>query len=107
MAVGVAVANAILLVTFAHRDHLSGLSRNEAAISGASSRLRPIMMTSLAMMAGMVPMAMSGGQAAPLGRAVLGGLAFGTLATLLILPAAFAFFSSKTARSAALDTDLD
>jgi multidrug efflux pump subunit AcrB len=65
------------------------------------------MMTSLAMMAGMVPMAMSGGQAAPLGRAVLGGFAFGTLATLLILPAAFAFFSSKTARSAALDTDLD
>lgn len=105
MAVGVAVANAILLVTFARRAHLQGLSRSEAAVEGVCSRLRPIMMTSLAMMAGMLPMALGGGQAGPLGRAVLGGLALGTVATLLILPAAYAFFTTKTARSASLDPD--
>jgi multidrug efflux pump subunit AcrB len=62
-------------------------------------------MTSLAMMAGMAPMAVSLGQSAPLARAVLGGLAFGTLATLLILPAAFALLSAKTAKSSSLDPD--
>ena len=84
MAVGVAVANAILLVTFAERSRLAGKSSGDAALGGAVSRLRPILMTSLAMIAGMLPMAIgfgeSGGQTAPLGRAVIGGLAVATLA---------------------------
>jgi multidrug efflux pump subunit AcrB len=102
MAVGVAVANAILLVTFAERARLTGLSAEEASISGASSRLRPILMTSLAMIAGMLPMAAgvgeSGQQSAPLGRAVVGGLAVATVATLLVLPAVFAVVRGKASR---------
>ena len=102
MAVGVAVANAILLVTFAERARLAGQNASDAAISGASSRLRPILMTSLAMIAGMLPMAAgvgeSGQQSAPLGRAVVGGLAFATLATLLVLPAVFAVIRGKAGR---------
>jgi multidrug efflux pump subunit AcrB len=102
MAIGVAVANAILLVTFAERARLSGQSAAEAAVSGAASRLRPILMTSLAMIAGMLPMAAglgeSGQQSAPLGRAVVGGLALATLATLFVLPAAFAVIRGKAGR---------
>jgi multidrug efflux pump subunit AcrB len=105
MAVGVAVANAILLITFANRAHHLGLSRNEAAVEGVCSRLRPILMTSFAMIAGMVPMALGGGQAGPLAKAVIGGLALGTVATLFLLPAAFALLARKTARSSSLDPD--
>lgn len=94
MAIGIAVANSILLVTFAERDRMSGQTASDAAVLGASSRLRPILMTSLAMAAGMVPMALGlgegGAQSAPLGRAVIGGLLMATLATLFIVPAAFA-----------------
>ena len=79
MAVGVAVANAILLVTFAERTARPAAPAAEAAVDGASDRLRPILMTSCAMIAGMVPMALGlgegGEQTAPLGRAVIGGLA--------------------------------
>ena len=93
MAVGVAVANAILLVTFAEKARLTGLEVGESARTGAEERLRPILMTSCAMIAGMVPMALGlgegGEQSAPLGRAVIGGLAAATAATLLILPAVF------------------
>ncbi len=108
MAVGVAVANAILLVTFAERSRLAGASAANAAVEGARSRLRPILMTSLAMMAGMVPMALGlgegGEQTAPLGRAVVGGLAFATLATLLVLPALFSLVQARAhRRSASLD----
>ena len=108
MAVGVAVANAILLVTFAERSRLAGSNAAEAAIEGARSRLRPILMTSTAMIAGMTPMALglgeSGQQAAPLGRAVVGGLAFATAATLLVLPAIFALVQARVhRRSASLD----
>jgi multidrug efflux pump subunit AcrB len=96
MAVGVAVANAILLVTFAERSRREGLSAVSAAVEGARSRARPILMTSAAMIAGMIPMALgigeSGDQTAPLGRAVIGGLLASTAATLFILPAAFALF---------------
>lgn len=105
MAVGVAVANAILLVTFASRAHHAGLARNDAAVHGASSRLRPILMTSFAMIAGMIPLALSGGTAGPLGKAVIGGLALGTVATLFLLPAAFALLSRKQAVSPSLDPD--
>jgi multidrug efflux pump subunit AcrB len=103
MAVGVAVANAILLVTFAERTRLAGSSALAAAITGAESRLRPIMMTSLAMIAGMIPMALGvgegGDQTAPLARAVIGGLAAATLATLLILPAIFVDVQRRAGRS--------
>jgi multidrug efflux pump subunit AcrB len=110
MAVGVAVANAILLVTFAERSRLQGAESGEAAVEGARSRLRPILMTSLAMIAGMLPMALGlgegGEQNAPLGRAVVGGLAAGTLATLLVLPSVFKFVRSRSGRrSISLDPD--
>jgi len=105
MAVGVAVSNSILLVTFAER----GRSRTDAlaaAIEGARSRLRPILMTSLAMIAGMVPMALglgaSGEQAAALGRAVVGGLAAATLATLLVVPAIYALLAQRAAHEVSL-----
>src|ERR1043166_5922080 len=108
MAVGVAVANAILLITFAERSRLGGASASDAAVEGARSRLRPILMTSLAMIAGMMPMALGlgegGQQTAPLGRAVIGGLALATIATLLVLPAIFAIVQSRAhRRSASLD----
>lgn len=94
MAIGVSVANAILLVTFAEQHRLAGADALAAALTGAKSRLRPILMTSLAMIAGMLPLALAlgegGEQTAPLGRAVIGGLAASTLAVLLILPALFA-----------------
>lgn len=94
MALGVAVANAILLVTFAERARVNGATAAEAAKEGARSRLRPILMTSLAMIAGMLPVAIGLGDAdrqmVPLGRAVIGGLAVATIATLFVLPAIFA-----------------
>ena len=111
MAIGVAVANAILLVTFAegHRRE-EGADARRAAVEGARGRLRPILMTSCAMIAGMLPMAMGwsegGEQTAPLGRAVIGGLAGATLATLAVLPAAFAMVQGLAGReSASLDPD--
>ena len=110
MAIGVAIANAILFVTFAERARLAGQSAAEAGVSGAVSRLRPIVMTTLAMMAGMLPMAAGWGeggqQAAPLGRAVIGGLALATLATLWVLPSVFALIRAKAPRrSPSLDPD--
>ena len=110
MAVGVAVANSILLVTYAERSRLGGAAPAAAAVEGAQSRLRPILMTSLAMIAGMMPMALGlgegGEQSAPLGRAVVGGLAVASLATLLILPSLFAIVQGRAhRRSASLDPD--
>jgi multidrug efflux pump subunit AcrB len=110
MAIGVAVANAILLVTFAERSRAEGREPWEAAIEGARSRLRPILMTSFAMIAGMIPMALGlgegGEQTAPLGRAVIGGLIGATCATLIVLPAIFATLQPRHARiSASLDPD--
>jgi multidrug efflux pump subunit AcrB len=109
MAVGVAVANAILLVTFAERARRSGLTPREAALAGVSSRARAILMTSFAMCAGMVPMALglgeSGAQTAPLGRAVLGGLIAATAATLFILPAFFALLTTRKIKPTSLDPD--
>jgi multidrug efflux pump subunit AcrB len=109
MAVGVAVANAILLVTFAEQARVRRADPAAAAIEGGSSRLRPILMTSFAMIAGMMPLALglgeSGDQTAPLGRAVVGGLAFATVATLLVLPSMFTILTSRTVRSPSLDPD--
>ena len=102
MAIGVAVANAILLVTFAERNRIEGAPAAHAAVAGASSRLRPILMTSFAMIAGMLPMAVGlgegGAQTAPLGRAVIGGLIGATFATLVILPAIFAILQGNQTR---------
>jgi multidrug efflux pump subunit AcrB len=93
MAVGVAVANAILLVTFAEQNRKNGAAATEAARAAAVERLRPVLMTSLAMIAGMLPMALAfgagGEETAPLGRAVIGGLAAATVATLFLLPMIF------------------
>ncbi|MBI3874463.1 MAG: efflux RND transporter permease subunit [Verrucomicrobia bacterium] len=109
MAIGVAVANAILLVTFAEKARVNGAAPKDASIEGARSRMRPILMTSFAMMAGMMPMALGlgegGEQTAPLGRAVVGGLAAATFATLFVLPSVFAIITSSRVRSPSLDPD--
>lgn len=110
MAIGVAVANAILLVTFAERARKENRTSNQAAMEGAKSRLRPILMTSGAMLVGMLPMASGlgegGEQTAPLGRAVLGGVLASTIATLFLLPLVFSWIQAKrTTQSASLDPD--
>jgi multidrug efflux pump subunit AcrB len=93
MSIGIATANSILVVSFARDGLASGLSAREAAQQAGVERFRPVVMTALAMLIGMVPMAIGmgdgGEQNAPLGRAVIGGLIVGTFATLLIVPAAF------------------
>ena len=110
MVVGVALANAILLVTFAERRRRAGQPSFEAAREAAGERLRPILMTSLAMISGMIPMALAIGrgseETAPLGRAVIGGLLFATAATLLVLPIVFGFVQRRAStRSVSLDPD--
>jgi multidrug efflux pump subunit AcrB len=110
MAVGVAVANAILLAIFAEQGRREGKEVGAAAVEGAKHRLRPILMTSCAMIAGMVPMSLGlgegGEQTAPLGRAVIGGLAVATFATLFILPPVFAIVQGRSStRSVSLDPD--
>jgi multidrug efflux pump subunit AcrB len=100
MSTGVSVANAILIVTNAESLRLDYRNATRAAVTSASIRLRPILMTSLAMIAGMIPMASgmgeAGEQSAPLGRAVIGGLFASTLAALFILPLVFAWVQDKT-----------
>ncbi|TWF42547.1 multidrug efflux pump subunit AcrB [Chitinophaga polysaccharea] len=99
MSTGVSVANAILIVTNAEKLRLDYQDARKAAVVSAGVRLRPILMTSLAMIAGMIPMASglgeAGDQTAPLGRAVIGGLIASTLAALLILPQAYALIQRK------------
>jgi multidrug efflux pump subunit AcrB len=103
MAIGVSVANAILLVSVAETHRRAGLDAFQAAVAGASSRLRAILMTSFAMIAGMLPMALAfgegGEQTAPLGRAVIGGLAASTIAVLTVLPAVFAIVQRRAKTS--------
>jgi multidrug efflux pump subunit AcrB len=99
MAVGVATANSILLVTFANDERVVGKNQIEAALSAGVTRLRPVLMTALAMIIGMLPMALSlgegGEQNAPLGRAVIGGLIFATFSTLFFVPIVYSFLRSK------------
>jgi multidrug efflux pump subunit AcrB len=95
MAIGIAVANSILLVTFAERARLDGMSVLDAARDGASSRLRAVLMTAAAMVFGMLPMALGEPQSAPLGRAVIGGLLLSTVATLGVLPAVYAIVQGR------------
>jgi len=106
--VGVSVSNAVLLITNAEQLRLQSGNALAAAREAAGIRLRPILMTSLAMIAGMIPMAAglgeAGEQTAPLGRAVIGGLVASTFAALLILPLAFAWVQGKaTTQSVSLD----
>ena len=114
MAVGVAVANAILLVAFADKARRQGSADSaSAARTGAVERLRAILMTSCAMIVGMVPLALALGegaeQSAPLGRAVIGGLTVATAATLLVLPAIFTLVmgSSKVSSASLHPDDVD
>ena len=110
MAIGVAVANAILLVTFADQARRRGESPLVVAIEAARARMRPVLMTSAAMIAGMVPMALALGEGAaataPLGRAVIGGLLMATAATLVVLPSVYSLVQqSATPGSPSLDPD--
>lgn len=102
MALGIAVANAILLVTFAEMRRREGALPLEAAFEGARGRLRAVLMTAMAMLAGMTPMALGLGegaaQTAPLGRAVIGGLALATVSTLTVLPSAYAILQGHAKR---------
>jgi len=111
MAVGVAVSNAIMLVSFGDRHRREeGMPADRAAITAAKGRLRPIIMTGCAMIAGMIPMSLGlekgSEQNAPLARAVIGGMALATVATLLVLPAVFTLLLKKASnQSPSLDPD--
>src|SRR5213593_526244 len=109
MAIGISVANAILLVTFAENTRREGASVHDAAIEGGHGRLRAILMTATAMIAGMIPMALGTGdraQTAPLGRAVIGGLFLSTIATLVVLPAVYTLVQARVRTlSPTLDPD--
>ena len=106
MCMGVATANSILMVSFAREQLAEGKNARDAALEAGFVRIRPVLMTALAMMIGMVPMAIGmgegGEQNAPLGRAVIGGLLFATLATLFFVPCVFSIIHSRRERGAAL-----
>jgi len=108
MSVGVSIANAVLLITNAEQIRVRTGNAVAAAREAVSLRLRPIIMTSIAMIAGMLPMAIGhgegGGQVSPLGRAVIGGLLFSTAAVLTMLPLIFSWIQGKmTTQSVSLD----
>jgi len=100
MCMGVATANSILVVSFAKEQFAAGMSAADAAVAAGFTRFRPVLMTALAMIIGMVPMAVGlgegGEQNAPLGRAVIGGLTLATVATLFFVPAVFAILHRST-----------
>jgi len=99
MCMGVATANSILVVSFAKDRISAGSSAINAALEAGFTRFRPVLMTALAMIIGMVPMALGlgegGEQNAPLGRAVIGGLLFATVATLFFVPVIFSLFHRR------------
>jgi multidrug efflux pump subunit AcrB len=99
MCMGVATANSILMVSFAREQIDEGIPAVKAAVAAGYTRVRPVLMTALAMIIGMVPMALGlgegGEQNAPLGRAVIGGLLFATIATLFFVPSVFAILHSR------------
>jgi multidrug efflux pump subunit AcrB len=103
MCMGVATANSVLVISFARERMNAGDDAFEAALQAGFTRLRPVLMTALAMIIGMIPMALGlgdgGEQNAPLGRAVIGGLIFATFATLFSCPRYFRSFTGGTARA--------
>jgi multidrug efflux pump subunit AcrB len=104
MCMGVATANSILVISFAREQMAAGLDATAAAFEAGRARFRPVLMTALAMVIGMLPMAIEPGQNTPLGRAVIGGLIFATCATLVLVPAIFSLVHSRQ-RSAANEPD--
>src|SRR5271169_4458895 len=102
MCMGVATANSILMVSFAREQMSEGKSAREAALQAGFVRVRPVLMTALAMIIGMIPMALGlgegGEQNAPLGRAVIGGLLFATIATLFFVPCVFSMIHGRRER---------
>jgi multidrug efflux pump subunit AcrB len=99
MSIGVATANSILLVNFANDLRREGENARTAALQAGFTRLRPVLMTALAMIVGMLPMAIGWGeggeQNAPLGRAVIGGLVMATVATLFFVPVVYSVLRKK------------
>jgi multidrug efflux pump subunit AcrB len=99
MCMGIATANSILLVSFAREGLTGGLDSSAAAIVAGFTRFRPVLMTALAMVIGMLPMALALGegseQNAPLGRAVIGGLLIATVATLFFVPTLFSLLHAR------------
>jgi CzcA family heavy metal efflux pump len=110
MCMGVATANSILMVSFAREQMDEGMSAFKAAVAAGYTRVRPVLMTALAMIIGMVPMALGfgegGEQNAPLGRAVIGGLLFATVATLFFVPSVFAIFHGRREAKQARERDV-
>ncbi|MBM3725642.1 MAG: efflux RND transporter permease subunit [Acidobacteria bacterium] len=102
MSIGVGVANSILVVTFANERRADGVTARQAALESGATRLRPVVMTALAMVMGMLPMSLGlgegGEQNAPLGRAVIGGLVLATLATLYVVPVVYSLLSRRLPR---------
>jgi multidrug efflux pump subunit AcrB len=99
MTIGVATANSILVVSFANDSRGDGKNAKQAALIAGTTRLRPVCMTALAMIIGMLPMALAlgegGEQNAPIGRAVIGGLLFATMGTLFMVPVIYSLLSKK------------
>jgi multidrug efflux pump subunit AcrB len=100
MSIGVATANSLLLITFANDQRAEGMNAHDAALAAGLTRLRPVIMTALAMIIGMLPMSLGLGegaeQNAPLGRAVIGGLAIATFATLFFVPVVYSLLRAKS-----------
>jgi multidrug efflux pump subunit AcrB len=111
MCIGVATSNSILMITFANDQRKEGHDARSAAHSAGATRLRPVMMTALAMMIGMLPMSLGLGEAgeqnAPLGRSVIGGLLVATFYTLVFVPVMYTLLRSKTPKPEADDEDED
>jgi multidrug efflux pump subunit AcrB len=105
MTMGVATANSILVIAFARQQREEGLGPTASAQAAGATRIRPVLMTALAMIIGMIPMALGlgegGEQNAPLGRAVIGGLLFATVSTLLFVPVLYAGVHERLLRRAA------
>jgi multidrug efflux pump subunit AcrB len=105
MCMGVATANSILVIAFARERMAEGMDPVAAAMEAGSTRFRPVIMTALAMIIGMIPMAILPGQNAPLGRAVIGGLLFATCATLIFVPTMFALVHARAPKKSTGATD--
>jgi multidrug efflux pump subunit AcrB len=99
MSIGVATANSILMITFANDQRKEGHDAHDAALSAGLTRLRPVIMTALAMIIGMLPMSLGlgegGEQNAPLGRAVIGGLMLATFTTLFFVPVVYSVLRNR------------